>query len=110
MAQAWGTVGVKPEIGIGINVGQIAMGLVGTHHLEPTVIGDAVNVAQRLEGLTKTRHCPLLFSESVCDHLPADVEVVCLEEVTLRGRKAPLKVYRLGDPELPRDSRETEVD
>jgi class 3 adenylate cyclase/CHASE2 domain-containing sensor protein len=93
LARAWEALGVSLEIGIGINAGEVAMGLVGTRHLEPTVIGDPVNVAQRLESLTKTLGCPLIFSESVQARLSAEVEVAPLGEVTVRGREAPVKVY-----------------
>jgi len=93
LARAWEKLGVNLEIGIGINAGEVAMGLVGTRHLEPTVIGDPVNVAQRLEGLTKTLGCPLIFSESVRERLSPEIAVAELDEVTVRGREAPLKVY-----------------
>ena len=53
LARAWEAAGVTLEIGIGLNSGPVAMDLSGKHHLEPTVIGDAVNVSARLEGLTK---------------------------------------------------------
>ena len=99
LGRAWEAVGAKLEIGIGIDAGQVAMGLVGKHHLEPTVIGDSVNVAQRLESLTKTLKYPLIFSESVRERLREDVEAVCLDEVTVRGRKTPLRVYRVGRPD-----------
>jgi len=95
LARAWEKLGVNLEIGIGINAGEVAMGLVGTRHLEPTVIGDPVNVASRLESLTKTLECPLIFSESVRTRLSAEIEVAELEEVTVRGREAPLRVYTL---------------
>jgi adenylate cyclase len=93
LARAWEAMGVNLEIGVGINAGEVAMGLVGTRHLEPTVIGDPVNVAQRLESLTKTLGCPLIFSESVQAQLSAGVEVAALGEVAVRGREAPVKVY-----------------
>ncbi len=101
MRQALEGIGARLEIGIGIEAGRVAMGLVGKRHLEPTVIGDAVNVAQRLESLTKTLKCPLIFSGSVRERLREDVEAVCLNEVTVRGRQTPLTVYGMGSPESP---------
>jgi class 3 adenylate cyclase/CHASE2 domain-containing sensor protein len=95
LLEAWATMGAGLEIGVGIDAGEVAMGLVGTHHLEPTVIGDAVNVAERLERLTKTLGCPLVFSESVRERLPAEVQAVRLDEVTVRNRRMPLQVYGL---------------
>jgi class 3 adenylate cyclase len=99
MGRAWEAVGVSLKIGIGIDAGQVAMALVGKRHLEPTVIGDAVNVAQRLETLTKTLGCPLVFSENVRERLREDVETVCLDELTVRGRKTPLRVYGVAGPD-----------
>jgi adenylate cyclase len=98
MGRAWEAAGVTLEIGIGIDAGQVAMGLVGGRHLEPTVIGDPVNVAQRLETLTKELKCPLIFSESVRERIHHDVDAQCLQEVTVRGRQMPLRVYGVGGP------------
>jgi adenylate cyclase len=89
---------VDLDIGIGIDAGQIAMGLVGRLHLEPTVIGDAVNVAQRLETLTKDLKRRLILSENVRERLQEEVEAEFLEEVTVRGRETPLRVYGMGGP------------
>jgi adenylate cyclase len=94
-ARAWEGMGARLEIGIGINAGQVAAGLIGKHHLEPTIIGDPVNVAQRLESATKSLQCPLIFSESVRERLPGDVEAVFLDQVTVSGREAPLRIYSL---------------
>ena len=94
-ARAWADMGLQLEIGIGINAGQVAAGLVGKHHLEPTVVGDPVNVAQRLESITKGLACPLIFSESIRERVHGDFEAVCLDEVTVSGRETPLKIYSL---------------
>jgi len=95
MGRVWKAAGVNLDIGIGIDAGPVAMGLVGKRHLEPTVIGDPVNVAQRLESLTKTLGCPLVFSENVRERLGEGIEVERVDEVTVRGRQMPLTVYAL---------------
>lgn len=97
MAPGWEVLGVKLDVGVGINAGEVAIGLVGNRHLEPTVIGDPVNVAQRLESMTKTLHCPLIFSESISEVLPDDIERAYIDEVIVTGRKAPLKIYTTPD-------------
>jgi adenylate cyclase len=86
------------------------MGLVGKRHLEPTVIGDAVNVAQRLESLTKTLDYQLIFSESVRARLDEDPEAVCLEEMTVAGRKMPITVYGVAGPGCVSQPSESDVD
>jgi class 3 adenylate cyclase len=58
-----------------------------------------VNVAQRLEGLTKTLGHPLILSEGVRELLPEGTETVFLDEVTVRGREQPLRIYALGGVE-----------
>ncbi len=107
LSQMWEDAGIDFDTGVGINAGSVAMGLVGKQHLEPTVIGDVVNVTQRLETMTKDLGYPLIFSESVRTRLDEDVPAVCLDEVAVKGRKEPIKVYgvvgqersRSGDPE-----------
>jgi len=59
------------DIGIGLNAGQVSYGNIGSQgRLDFTVLGGAVNVASRVEGLTKTIGAPVLATASVAQHAP----------------------------------------
>jgi len=82
------------KIGVGINYGVVTVGNIGTEKkLDYTVIGDSVNVASRLEGLTKRYDAPLVISESVKRKLPDSAPTRLLDKVRVKGRKQGLAVY-----------------
>jgi len=92
------------EIGVGINYGIVTVGNMGTgRKMNYTVIGDMVNLASRLEGLTKKYHQPLLISESV--HMKVREKVPCrlIDNVEVKGKTEGVKIFaakaRLSDAE-----------
>ena len=90
--------GEELRIGIGINTGVVIAGTIGGGgKLEFTLIGDAVNVAARVEQLTKTTGDTILLTQQCVEALPSrPPELVDRGSHALKGKSAPVRVFCVG--------------
>jgi adenylate cyclase len=80
--------------GIGIHVGDLMYGNIGSStRLDFTVIGPAVNMASRLEGLTKQLGRPVLLSRSFADFVEGDFALERVGEYPVRGFNNPIELF-----------------
>ena len=85
------------RIGIGVNTGEVTVGNLGSEQrFDYSILGDAVNLGSRLEGLSKAYGVPIVIGEASFDGLdkdPDDGRVVLLDHVIVKGKSIPVAIY-----------------
>ena len=94
--KAWAERGLPPfELGIGLSTGPVAAALLGSEErLEYTLVGDTVNLSQRLQDLARPGGC-LVFSEATRAALSSPPpECEALGEQPMKGRQATVSAFK----------------
>ncbi len=86
-------------MGIGINHGEVIVGNIGSHeHMDPTVIGDSVNLASRLEGLTRTYGLDILAGATAAELVRDEFYMRSVARVQVKGKTKPVDVFTFIGP------------
>jgi len=98
------SLGKDLKMRIGVNTGQAVVGNMGSHsRFDYTMIGDAVNLAARLEGINKQFGTYVLISQSTMEQMAGAFPVREISRVAVVGRREPVVVY---EPMMPEDINE----
>ncbi len=95
--QQWKEKGIAPfQFGIGLNHGEVLVGNIGSQEkADPTVIGDAVNLASRLEALTRTYSVDILVGERAAELIRDQFNLRSVALVQVKGKTQPVEVFTL---------------
>jgi adenylate cyclase len=98
--------GVPIRCGVGINSGEAIVGSLGSKQRnEYTAIGDPVNLAARLESVTKDYRVPIIISEFTYEHVKGRFPTHELDTVTVKGKSQAVKIYGVTPSSMRRHPR-----
>jgi adenylate cyclase len=87
------------KFGLGVNHGEAVVGNIGSYEpherLDPTVVGDSVNLASRLEGLTRIYGVDILLGEATCDLVRDEFHLRTVARAQVKGKSEPVDICAL---------------